>query len=75
MRSYEISKKEFEKKFPEVNTYGLEQYSPVYLDCGLVCIETEWNGERYETNGKIVMPVYELPYNEEQQEIAYYEVY
>ena len=75
MKSYEISKKEFEKKFPKVNTYGLTQYFPVYLDCGLVCIDTEWNGERYETNGKIVIPVYESPYNEEQNEIAYYNVY
>ena len=75
MRSYEITKNEFERRFPEVNTYGLEQYCPVYLDCGLVCIETEWNGESYNTDGKIVMPVYELPYNEEQQEIAYYDVY
>ena len=69
MRSYEITKKEFERRFPEVNTYGLEQYSPVYLDCGIVCIDTEWNGERYEIDGKIVTPVYN-----EEDEIECYEV-
>ena len=69
MRSYEITRKEFEKSFSEVNTYGLAQYFPVYLDCGLVCIDTEWNGERYEIDGKIVTPVYN-----EEDEIEYYEV-
>ena len=28
----EITKKEFEERYPEVSTYGLEAYSPVYLD-------------------------------------------
>ena len=69
MRSYEITKKEFERRFPEVNTYGLEQYSPAYLDCGIVCIDTEWNGERYEIDGKIVTPLYN-----EADELECYEV-
>lgn len=28
----EITKKEFEERYPEVSTYGLEAYSPVYLE-------------------------------------------
>lgn len=28
----EITKKEFEERYPEVSTYGLEAYSPVYKE-------------------------------------------
>lgn len=41
----EITKKEFEERYPEVSTYGLEAYSPVYLENGVVLIDKEWNGE------------------------------
>lgn len=43
----EITKKEFEERYPEVSTYGLEAYSPVYLENGVVLIDKEWNGEVY----------------------------
>lgn len=43
----EITKTEFEKRFPEVSTYGLEQLMPVYLENGVILIDTEWNGEFY----------------------------
>lgn len=43
----EITKKEFEERYPEVSTYGLEAYSPVYLENGVVLIDREWNGEVY----------------------------
>ncbi len=43
----EISKKEFEERYPEVSTYGLENHSPVYLENGVVLIDNEWNGETY----------------------------
>lgn len=33
--------------YPEVSTYGLEAYSPVYLENGVVLIDKEWNGEVY----------------------------
>lgn len=55
----EISKAEFEKKFPEVSTYGLGQLMPVFLENGTICIDTEWNGERYSTDKGIIVPVYE----------------
>ena len=44
---HEITKKEFEEKYPEVNTYGLESCGPVYLENGVVLINEEWNGEVY----------------------------
>lgn len=43
----EITKKEFKERYPEVSTYGLEAYSPVYLENGVVLIDREWNGEVY----------------------------
>lgn len=46
----ELSKKDFEEKFPDVSTYGLEHYSPVFLENGIILIETEWNGEVYIVN-------------------------
>ena len=58
----EITKKEFEEKFPEVNTYGMDNYMLVYLENGMILLENEWNGEGYETffDGKrvCVYPVY-----------------
>ena len=56
----EITKKEFERRFPSVSTYGFENYSPIYLDCGDILLETDWNGERYETNGTEYYPIYEV---------------
>lgn len=43
----EITKREFEEKFPKVSTYGLEAYSPVYLENGGILTDKEWNGENY----------------------------
>lgn len=43
----EINKAEFEKRFPEISTYGLEMYNPVYLENGVILIDSEWNGEVY----------------------------
>lgn len=43
----EIAKKEFEERYPEVSTYGLEACSPVYLENGVILIDKEWNGEVY----------------------------
>lgn len=43
----ELSKKEFERKFPDTDTYGLELHNPIYLNNGVILIDTEWNGEHY----------------------------
>lgn len=42
-----ISKKEFEERYPEISTYGLNAYDPVFLENGAILIDTEWNGEIY----------------------------
>ena len=70
----EISKAEFEKRFPDVSTYGLEQLMPVFLENGTICINTEWNGERYSTDKGIIIPVYEKVEEDNFQIIGYYEV-
>ena len=57
-----LGKDQFEREFPDVNVYDLEQYMPVYLDNGVVLIDTEWNGEFYsvDVKGEIkhFVPVY-----------------
>ena len=55
----EISKAEFEKKFPDISTYGLDMYMPAYLENGIILIDREWNGERYIINNMEIVPVYE----------------
>ena len=69
----EITKAEFEKKFPDVPTYGLEQLMPVFLENGTICIDTEWNGERYSTDKGIIVPVYKKMGEDDFQIIGYYE--
>lgn len=43
----EITKAEFENRFPAISTYGLEQIMPVYLENGVILTSGEWNGESY----------------------------
>lgn len=43
----ELSEVEFKKRFPKASAYGLEMHSPVYLENGVILIDTEWNGEVY----------------------------
>lgn len=69
----EISKSEFENKFPDISTYGLEQNSPVYLENGIICIDTEWNGYQYSTDKGTIIPVYEEVEEDDFQIIGYYE--
>ena len=72
----EITRAEFEKKYPDINTNGLGSYMPVFLDNGDVLLETEWNGERYETLEHIYYPVYENDLLDNGSfDIAWYEVY
>jgi hypothetical protein len=74
----EITKKEFEERYPEVSTYGLEAYSPVYLENGVVLIDREWNGEVYavkDEKGKerTFRPVFETESVGDDGEITGYE--
>lgn len=43
----EITRVEFEQRYPGVSTYGLEREMPVYLEDGAILINREWNGEDY----------------------------
>ena len=51
-----ITRKEFEKDFPYVSTYGLDEVAPIFLENGEILIAPEWNGERYECNGSFYFP-------------------
>lgn len=52
----EISKKEFEERFPETSTYRLGT-TAVYLDDGAVLTDEDWNGEVYTVDNKMYKPV------------------
>ena len=67
----ELNKAEFEKRFPETSTYGLQDYSPVYLENGIILIDSEWNGERYSGEYGEYRPVYQ--HIEDDFEIVGYE--
>lgn len=74
----EISKKEFEKRFQEVNVYGIETYRPIYLENGVVLIDPEWNGECYiiKEDGKerFFRPVYKKISEDDFEIIGYEEL-
>ena len=42
----EISKKEFEERFPEVSTYGID-WTQKFLENGIILLDSDWNGEVY----------------------------
>lgn len=69
-----ITKKEFEKRFPHINTYGLQNYLPVYLDNGIILIEIEWNGERYSGEYGEYRPVYQQVGEDDFEIIGYEKV-
>lgn len=69
----EISKKDFEERFPAVSTYGLEQHMPVYLENGIILIESEWNGDTYFTSGGNFKPVYKENSEDDFETIGFYE--
>ena len=70
----EITKKEFEERFPEVSTYGLEQHSPVYLENGVILIDTEWNGEFYNVEGLHFTPIEEPDVIEENGDVLQWKI-
>lgn len=69
-----ITQQEFEDRFPETSTYGLEWYSTVFLENGVILIDKEWNGEEYHSNvnGKHYKPVYKEE-DGEFETVGYYE--
>ena len=67
-----LTKEEFEERFPETSTYGLNLYSPIFLENGVILTDTKWNGERYFLNGKEYAPFYN-EVEEDTEIIGYYE--
>ena len=53
----EITKRKFETRFPKKRTY-CDLYPAVYLENGVILINSEWNGEAYNVDGKIYKPIY-----------------
>lgn len=71
----EITREEFEKKFPETLTHNLINYSPKFLENGIILIRDEWNGEYYDTNSMRYYPVYEQLGEDDFEIIGYEECY
>ena len=69
----ELSRKEFEEKFPDKNTCNLSQFPPVFLENGEVLIQKEWNGECYNTGSKNYYPVYNQCDEDDFEIIGYYQ--
>lgn len=68
----EITKSEFEKRFPSVPTRGL--LNPVYLENGVILLQEEWNGEEYSLeNGRSYRPVYRKNGEDDYETIGFYE--
>ncbi len=68
----EISREEFERKFPETPTHGLVDF-PVFLENGVILMNSEWNGEHYFSGGKVYAPFYNEIAEDETEIIGYYE--
>lgn len=68
----EITKSEFEKRFPGVKTYS-SLCTVVYLENGIILLNSEWNGEEYNVDGKIYKPIYDFDIITDQRRILGYE--
>ena len=69
----EISKSKFEKRFPEKNkTYGF-LCIVVYLENGVILLDSDWNGEGYIVDGKIYKPIYDWNIETDQGTVIGYE--
>ena len=68
----ELTKSEFESKYPDVSTYGLDHCSPKYLSDGTILIDREWNGEAYHTSNGVYKPFYNQVSEDDIEVIGYY---
>lgn len=55
----EITMDEFQKRFPEISTYGTHCMSEVFLEDGTILWEQDWNGEEYNDGERRFRRVYE----------------
>ena len=69
----ELSRKEFEEKFPDKPTYNLSQFPPVFLENGEILLQNEWNGEAYHTENARYFPVYNQVDEDDYEIIGYYQ--
>lgn len=80
-----ISRDEFLPKFPN-HPYAYDcAWHEIYLENGVVLLESEWNGYEYHSDNKTYKPVYQLSENSETDDIysdeaefeyaGYYEAY
>ena len=68
----EISKEEFHEKFPDAIDVDDAE---AYLENGNILLISEWNGEKYFSDGKILKPVYREDASYDSVDIVgYYEV-
>lgn len=69
----ELSRKEFEEKFPDKPTYILSQFPPVFLENGEILLQNEWNGEAYHAENARYFPVYNQIDDDDYEIIGYYQ--
>lgn len=69
----ELSREDFEKKFPDKPTYNLSQFPPVFLENGEILLQNEWNGEAYHTENARYFPVYNQIDDDGYEIIGYYQ--
>lgn len=69
----ELSRKEFEEKFPDKSTCNLSQFPPVFLENGEILLQSEWNGECYNTGNTSYYPVYNQVDEDDFEIIGYYQ--
>lgn len=70
----ELNIEEFEKRYPHISTYGLDDLMNVFLEDGTILLQDDWNGYEYISKGKIYRRVYELINDDDWDIIGYYEV-
>lgn len=72
----ELTKEEFEKRFPEVNTYGLSWTECIFLESGVFLHENEWNGEEYTGDYGTYRVLYKVKDEDEDQYeiVGYYKL-
>lgn len=67
---HELDRVEFETRFPEIYISDWTQVS-VCLDDGTVLLESEWNGEKYISDGYDYIPEYQQTDDDEYDIVGY----
>lgn len=70
----EITMKEFQKRFPEISTYGTHWTSEVFLEDGTILWEQDWNGEEYNDGHRRFRCVYKEVGEDEFEVVGYEEI-